>query len=514
MRIGIPSAIAACVVLSLALLLTNGATQSASAAEQLREVTKVSDAYPGWIHITTESIHVPASQTTTQPVPKNLAMHMNGPEGTFITVMESNQDRTVFFLSTSRNEMTQYDSKTNQIVKGALNPVFAKMMNETGILQATPKGLLQTMASKKKQTSKVTRSREGELDCFTATLSGPTGRPETLTILANPKTQLIQKIRIEQNGMRAVYRYTYGPPEIKDIYDVGVPRDAKVVDNRPAQGAQEVTKRLEARIRKGFGDGIAVLTASAPDKPRGLLTIFATQGEKMLTLQYRAGTPNKAPGGCGSFCSPEGLPEGWPRPGLEEVRRIMDTAKPVQYFVLDGTQAWVGWYNSGEKAYSKQHFPPSHLARFPNSLQAEQGLAGRIWPSPQMRMWFGPQTKVEVLHDAKRDNQIGLCVETMSSPTQNTKQRNMSIFWLDPARDDMPVEKVHKTLSANGKTSKRKDITRYLDYAQLPNGQWYPTRWQTVRDGKSGEYILQIFPGAILSNEWFAQPPGNKKRSQ
>ena len=40
------------------------------------------------------------------------------------------------------------------------------------------------------------------------------------------------------NGHAFTMTYTYGDPKITTIYDVGVPRDAKVVDGRVKQAAQ------------------------------------------------------------------------------------------------------------------------------------------------------------------------------------------------------------------------------------------------------------------------------------
>ena len=199
----------------------------------------------------------------------------------------------------------------------------------------------------------------------------------------------------------------------------------------------------------------------------------------------------------------------------------MADAKPIPYFVMDGKQAGVGYYNSG-RGYSTQRFSPQRLAIFPNSLQAEQGVAGQIWPSPQLRMWYGPSAKVELLSDNKHPGQVGLRVKTYSHPTPKSKQLQETILWLDPARDDVPVEKIRRTYEKDNKTVKREYISRYMGYAQLPSGQWYPTQWQVtsgicqdVSRGQSHnrgfvkgtrQYNLRIFPNVKLGEEWFTDP--------
>ena len=60
--------------------------------------------------------------------------------------------------------------------------------------------------------------------------------------------------------------------------------------------------------------------------------------------------------------------------------------------------------------------------------------------------------------------------------------------------------------------------TKYLEYAQLPSGQWYPKRWQETRlqgiPGKpsappaksSQEFRLIVVPGMQLDKDWYVNP--------
>ena len=88
--------------------------------------------------------------------------------------------------------------------------------------------------------------------------------------------------------------------------------------------------------------------------------------------------------------------------------------------------------------------------------------------------------------------------------------------WIDPARDDMLVEKITRELEEDGGTVGEEWRTHYLDYDQLPNGQWYPTkwRWSYVTNDKKGnpkydntrESHLRIYPDVGVDEDWFTNP--------
>jgi hypothetical protein len=56
--------------------------------------------------------------------------------------------------------------------------------------------------------------------------------------------------------------------------------------------------------------------------------------------------------------------------------------------------------------------------------------------------------------------------------------------------------------------------SRFKEYAQLPEGRWYPTRWDldVTADDKPypnmrvTAYRLQIFPGRKLDPSWYTDP--------
>ena len=77
----------------------------------------------------------------------------------------------------------------------------------------------------------------------------------------------------------------------------------------------------------------------------------------------------------------------------------------------------------------------------------------------------------------------------------------------------MPVEKRSLVYMKDGSTVEYDWHSVYLDYAQLPDGRWYPTRWQetTSRFGdspytSSSELHLTLSTDIALEADWFSDP--------
>ena len=557
-KLAVSSGVAAAILIAVGLLLTIQTTQPASAAEQLKEVAKINDAYKGWIHITLTSVK---SNPTTQGIPKSGAIHANTADNTIIQVLETNDGtRDVIYASASLGEIWRYNSRTNKIEIELLGTYSAQQMSTTLLDQATAKGFLDRLSIREggKKKLNVEKSRKGRFDRFDIAPVGP-GSFQKATLLVDPESKLIRKLTVVGemgvDQLVAVYEYTYGEPAIKDIYGLGVPRDAvvidnrraasqptrpskataikavprdaKVVDERPAEQTKALLERLEGRTKRAFGDCVAVMTIcdvqldGKPDPRGGSVRVFAANDKKRLAFDYRAGTVTGAQAPSALFALPA-VPAGWPRPKVSELIKELRAISPNHYCLVDDKDGWIGWYDGK----SPSHYRSRLLG--PEEKTALLWLAGEIWPSPQLRMrQYGQSAKVEMLGDRKHPEQIGVRIDGRNQDAPDIKQRQETIIWLDRARDDMPVERIYRTYGKDNKTVGREDITHYGSHAQLSNGQWYPTRWRTTSDlhsdmgrGRMGnrgriratrEYHLQIVPNMKLDDEWFTNPAGKFK---
>jgi len=107
----------------------------------------------------------------------------------------------------------------------------------------------------------------------------------------------------------------------------------------------------------------------------------------------------------------------------------------------------------------------------------------------------------------------GLYVEGhINSCNSPLSKRIEQTYWIDPNRDDMPVELLSHDYSEDGKTVELKLLTEYIDYAQLSDCRWYPAYWQmTIEAGKQPrkscrKFYLIISTDMKLDVLWFKNP--------
>jgi hypothetical protein len=162
---------------------------------------------------------------------------------------------------------------------------------------------------------------------------------------------------------------------------------------------------------------------------------------------------------------------------------------PSEYFVSDGEQVW------------------------PHAKAKKIDLAEEIWFGREQLLLNTRKARAKLLKDIDRPDLIGLYTEghiyRCDSPSS---QRIEQILWIDPNRDDTPVEMLSLDYGVDGKTVELKLLTECIDYVQLPDGRWYPTHWRmTTEVGKQPrksyrEFYLHIFVGMKLDETWFTNP--------
>jgi len=547
MKIGIPATLAAAAAVVVAIMLMSGpAVREATAAEKFEQVLKESGSYKGWVHVTQTVTYKPRPTTSSAPTdatpaaddrPTAAEVHVHTVDNTVASVSRHGSEIEVMYISVKDNESLRYSSKTNVLEKGIMSRQDALAMTQMTQMMSSPASLIEVLRKNIEGTITVKHSTKDKLDQFTITFKHPKGTPELnrfeeFVVLSDPTSKLIQEIIVTYASGSLIHsKFTYGPPEIKDIYSLKVPPDArvvdhtpasmppsggaltqpavdphaKVVDNRPSSEAQNLMKRLEDRVQKGLGDGVAVLTQVPLENGklstnRGWLRLYLLAGEDACTTHYLVGANT------GKFpASPAKLPDGWPRPNAKDVLAATQGATPLEYFLRLNGETWRGDYDFNTRKYSMERlFTTSPVVLW---WRAEQTVAGQIWPSPDDRYWLSTGAKAEILNEKDHPSQQGLRVTTFSEESQGVLQRHDDIWWFDTAKSDMPLEHTSISVSREGKETVG-TTTKYLEYAKLPDGKEYPTRWQTTwpSTNKTYEYNLQIFQGMKVDKGRFARP--------
>jgi len=508
----------------------------ATVAEQLQQVAEANSRYQGWVHIQVrfqQGMSLPAGAGS---VPTQAWEHTNTRDGTWAKVLEFDRRREVTLYLPASKAVARYNSKSGEIRWGDLTADIAKAMAETAAT-SPPATTASSLASFKKATGRdpaeIRRTDENRMERYDVTFfkdeqearkfrkDHPQFGPLTgFTLWADRKTKLIQKLRLTQQGVSMIGIVSYGKPEIQGIYDLGVPRDAKVVDNRAGKDVAALLDRLDARAAKGLGKCVAIVTTNPTQNASATcdskVYLFAEGEDRWLIAEYFVGK-------CVKASAPESrtlgvLPAGWPRPRLEGYLAQFKDAPPLRYLLRNGKRGWLGWgYNQKSRSY------PNARALDPKEwpiMRAIEGLGGTIWPNRwRLNLIGSSSARASLISDAKHAKLTGLRVQHLMPRENGRKERQEHVIWLDPARDDLPVESAWRVFDNDGKTVRLEVRRQYLEYARLANGQWYPLRWKYTRTQfptrkqastqpatRVTEYNLVVAPGMELGQEWFVNP--------
>ena len=285
--------------------------------------------------------------------------------------------------------------------------------------------------------------------------------------------------------------FDYPENEIEDIYALGVPESAEVISNIPDAQTKIVFDRLDSRVKKGFGDSVAVLTESTVNNDQSLskrgLQLFGQKGDSLLCARYPSDAISV---------------QSWPQPDIKEVLAQAENARPESLFVSNAAEALFRNKRSSGMQKIASLYVPQHT------------LSGQVWPIPYnlgLSKREIIEEKTTLLSNDDRPREIGLNFDITISERVSADSGigcSETTYWIDPARDDIITEKIERIYKPDRSSLNFQQKTYYLDYAQTSSGQWYPTRWQTaVSDGDSTkiviEYNLKIYSEMVLDDWWF-----------
>ncbi|MFA6133942.1 MAG: hypothetical protein WC869_08020 [Phycisphaerae bacterium] len=243
-KITFASGIAAAALIAASLLIVNHTAPTVSAAEALQRVLEDSEAYRGWMHVT--MIWRCARKSSWPPLTKPAAgdsqwrtvevdVFRNTIDGAYaMDVLREGMGREVEYIGPLRQELVQYSSATNKILIKRLTPMDAQAKLDQGFGQSTAKGLInQLQYQRPEQRFQVAKSRDGANDRFDLSFQDAK-HFRSITIWADPANNRIRKMSSQFNKDTATSVYEYDARPINDIYDLGVPRDAKIVEEKEA----------------------------------------------------------------------------------------------------------------------------------------------------------------------------------------------------------------------------------------------------------------------------------------
>jgi hypothetical protein len=500
-------AMASAVMLAITGVLYVGLTgDSATAAERLEQVIESNGSYKGWLHIT---------NSLAQEVPEDSSfygegtVHMNTADGTMIIDARQNGERKIQYYSPPEQAYIEYSSLEGKVVFYDLNSFPTERLVE--MFPLTVDAMLKlARQSTGKDPYRIEISRDGDYERYDITLfeneeeavrtreEAHTELPLRVTIWVETETHLIRKL--EYGPMLGTI--DYGEPFIEDIHDLGVPSDTPVIDHRKTVEVEAILERLDRRIR-GFGDYFAVKTETplnedgTSDLDYCAVSLHIQSNQAWLWSRYLVGVDHYSPQNPRK--SVMETPDTWPVLDLDKVLERLKTASPANYHIYDG-----------RNFYSNTTQMPGRgdIEQVVNAVKDRFHLTREIWLTGRD---YGPGTKMELVESNGVSGQIGLRIEYGSHMSPLVMQRREVFYWFDPGRDDMPVKKFSRDHMANGQTGEDGFHTVYLDYAQLPDGRWFPTRWQIYTGTEDSRKSIREFQLTLLTDfeieaDWFKPP--------
>jgi hypothetical protein len=481
--------------------------------------------YPGWVHLQTRKM------PSTQPAKpeededasientKETEFYINKKESAQCVFLDLPNEKTIRLFLPKQGEMMEYNSKYKGVALGTMHSSEAqRIAGEVAKFSLTVDEMVRMIKESQADIVGTQETKDGPYMRYHIVFTGGSlcsGKEigGYNTIWYDPKTRLIQRLRANFGQGDLEMRYTYLTKPIKDLFDLGVPRDSMILDSRPGPEAKKLLDRLDGRFEKDYGDYVAVLTQTNHGKRWGstpqkmFLYLYGRQGPCAFYGEYSL-RGNDYPD------SPLLKIQGWPNPELGRVLELAGKSIPVFSYATDGQKTWTGTFNA--EAVKTGRFREFQSPYKKNPIQNNYRLANHLWKGRDtLFLWgFGPQQ--DLITDKNHPGTLGLRLrEGDFGPKAQALARTEKIFWIDPTRDDLPVEATtceEKFMDPKKTPATIEFKTRYQKFARLPDGQWFPTHWENRLSRKdmagktesfSLEYQLQIFPSAKLDPSWY-----------
>ena len=273
----------------------------------------------------------------------------------------------------------------------------------------------------------------------------------------------------------------------EDIYALGVPKEAKIVDLRPEGSAMTLVELVQRKFEEGFGDHIAVVLTSWVEDDGSLepssISVFRRKGDLRRTDEYHAYNfqiPNQYP-----FPRPvtlyEKIKDLWLDVTMPQVLKLLDDRAICRQMLFDGRQTIIQNNDNNEREWKRDVMRANRFL-----INAEDSLAGLAWACPYRQITSGSSHMKQDIHLLAEDpNHPGLVGFQLLKFAQTDE------YWFDPKKDYILIEYISRQ---HGHRPLLRTIVTQT--GRSPDGKWYPKVIRTksiylnsegTRESKNGE---------------------------
>lgn len=290
----------------------------------------------------------------------------------------------------------------------------------------------------------------------------------------------------------ATMRFDYpeqGPP---DIYALGVPEDAALVDTRPRGSLKDLTKEIQRRFENGFGDHIAVVLESSgsredpnnPDYPNMIVVMRRLGRLRRLDRYHALDTSGRQVEFKSLY---EDIKDDWPNLTIRQILSLEDNEALLGQMLFDGKYTTSCTRIRGKVHKSRWRGDPSRLS--------SEFLPAIVWTNPFM-LTMGNSSEKKTIEPLPADPDhaqlAGLRVRTTAKDknkkydSSNKPRLGTDDYWFDPAKDYILVERIHREeIVQQGEYRLLRSIV--TETGRTSDGKWYPGLIRTEHFSVTGK---------------------------
>lgn len=275
------------------------------------------------------------------------------------------------------------------------------------------------------------------------------------------------------NEFTSTINFDYPQDGPKDIYSLGVLKQARIIDNRPQGDTKKLLDEIQKQYDADFDDYIAVVLESYAreniHEPSRVL-VMRKKG-KLKRLDIYIAFDLKGSTNISSIYSD--VKDKWAELTIQNVLDLANEKFEEERLIYDGTNTTRITYSSGKEKVSSTSY---------DMFQIDEGnktLANFARCNPKNLMPNSPDTqvKIEIIpEDSNHEGLVGLSFfMNKTDPTRNlsgtTSKWRIKDFWFDPTKDSLLMEQTTQEEMDGGILQ---SVRKTIEAAQTESGKWYP----------------------------------------
>jgi len=306
---------------------------------------------------------------------------------------------------------------------------------------------------------------------------------------------------------KGIFDYPQQGP--RNIYDLGVPKNAKIIDQRPRGDLKNLIANVQHQFNKGYGDHIAAVLESGVGKNGTLKPYHIRMMRKYGQLQradtyfaaINSGTEPKSAVNLYEKAKNKWPDITWPNLTLEQVKKVESNEAIKNQQIFNGKDTTIRYYKAGEEKITSIHYPgksgfygEGRTMNWTSWVDLSTLSRGSRYREPKLKL---------LPPDPKREGLVGLEIYEpgIKNPIGNKGEKIIGAttdrYWFDPSRDYLLLE--HEQEMEKGRfPADTNSRTLTLEVKQTSTGQWYPSHIRQERRFNNEHYLGQTTDKRII----------------